>query len=101
MSTEYVVTTHHTDNSVTRVWFGNDIVAAQAYWRAHREMARASGGSLGIGMDIRIPDGADRCPACLGSGSVVTRYGGEDGMFPDEDACPRCHGRGHLAKDAA
>lgn len=45
--------------------------------------------------DIR-PAGAV-CMTCAGTGTIVTRYSGPDGMFPDEDDCPRCTGTGQTA----
>lgn len=97
MRMQYVVTTHHADGTVTDEWFGLDSDAAQEHCREHRPAVKAAGGMISVGIDIRIPDGRTRCPICRGSGSIVTRYGGEGGMFPDEDWCPRCGGSGHVA----
>src|SRR5687768_6921391 len=43
-----------------------------------------------------VPEGSTPCISCMGSGAVVTRYGGDEGCFPDEDDCPVCHGTGFI-----
>lgn len=95
---EYVVTTRHADATLTRVWFGYDSAAAHTYWREHIRAVMAAGGRMSVGINTRLPEGRTHCPICHGSGLVLTRMTVTDGCgFPDEDACPRCGGAGHLA----
>jgi len=99
----FIRVVNHADPTIpdVRIDFTSFDEASQ-YWDDNHETAESEGCRLLLcserTMPVDIPlMGSDVCMVCAGTGTIVTRYGGPEGMFPDEDWCPRCGGSGRIS----